>query len=105
MGPGSLPLVPAAMARLAEHIGQIEPMPHFIETLGRSFSVVSNPIFAIKYSLYSIFQNDLQDLHTFAPLRTSSAKSHIVLLAIVTECSLILLFVMISLVELFIRIL
>ena len=37
-------------------------------TLRRSFSSVSKPMFAIKYSFFSIFRN-LQDLHTFAPLR------------------------------------
>merc|ERR1711938_300170 len=34
-----------------------------------SFSAVSTPICASKYSFFSIFQ-DLQDLHTFAPVGT-----------------------------------
>jgi hypothetical protein len=38
------------------------------QTLRGSFSAVSTPIFASKYFLESIFR-DLQDLHTFAPLR------------------------------------
>jgi hypothetical protein len=44
---------------------------HFGETLEGSFSAVSTPIFATKYSfceLCSIFR-DLQVLHSFAPLR------------------------------------
>ena len=38
------------------------------QTLDGSFSSVSRPIFASKYSFFSIFR-DLQDLHTFAPLQ------------------------------------
>ena len=34
-----------------------------------SFSAVSTPIFASKYSFFSIFR-DLQDLHSFAPVET-----------------------------------
>ena len=39
----------------------------------RSFSAVSAPIFASKYSFFSIFR-DLQDLHTFAPLRAQNSS-------------------------------
>ena len=39
------------------------------QTCRGSFSAVSKPIFATKYSFFSIFR-DLQDLHTFAPLQT-----------------------------------
>ena len=39
------------------------------ETLEGSFSSVSTPIFASKYSFFSIFR-DLQDVHSFAPLHT-----------------------------------
>ena len=38
------------------------------QTLDGSFYSVSRPIFASKYSFFSIFR-DLQDLHTFAPLQ------------------------------------
>ena len=38
------------------------------QTLGGSFSALSRPIFATKYSFCSIFR-DLQDLRTFAPLQ------------------------------------
>ena len=38
-------------------------------SFGGSFSAVSTPIFATKYSFCSIFR-DLQDLHTFAPLQS-----------------------------------
>ena len=43
----------------------------FFQTLRGSFSAVSTPIFASKYSLESSWRDlqDLQDLHTFAPLR------------------------------------
>ena len=49
--------------------------------LGGSFSAVSKPIFASKYSLESIFR-DLQDPHTFAPRRSGkiNEKLHNVLL-------------------------
>ena len=39
--------------------------------LDGSFSAVSKPIFAIKYSLESS-RRDLQDLHSFAPLRSQN---------------------------------
>ena len=39
----------------------------FLQTLRGSFSAVSTPIFASKYSLESS-RRDLQDLHAFAPL-------------------------------------
>ena len=39
------------------------------QTLEGSFSSVSKPIFATKYSFFSILR-DLQDLHTFAPLES-----------------------------------
>ena len=39
------------------------------QTLEGSFSAVSKPNFATKYSFFSIFR-DLPDLQTFAPLRT-----------------------------------
>ena len=42
-----------------------------IQTLRGSFSAVSKPIFAIKYSLESS-RRDLQDLHSFAPLRSQN---------------------------------
>ena len=38
-----------------------------------SFSSVPKPIFATTYSYFSIFQ-DLQDLHTFAPLRIQNTR-------------------------------
>ena len=49
----------------------------FLQTLRGSFSAVSTPIFAIKYSLESSWR-DLQDLHTFAPLRSqiSANRQH-----------------------------
>ena len=43
----------------------------FLQTLRGSFSAVSTPIFASKYSLESSWR-DLQDLHTFAPLRSQN---------------------------------
>ena len=39
------------------------------ETLESSFSAVSTPMFATKYSFFSVFR-DLQDLQSFAPLRS-----------------------------------
>ena len=42
-------------------------------TFRRSFSAVSTPNFATKYSFCSIFR-DLQDLHTFAPLQTKKSS-------------------------------
>ena len=39
------------------------------QTLEGSFSSVSKPIFASKYSFFCIFR-DLQDFHTFAPFQT-----------------------------------
>ena len=45
----------------------------FPQTLRGSFSAVSTPIFASKYSLESS-SRDLQDLHTFAPLRPQLFK-------------------------------
>ena len=47
------------------------------QTLEGSFSAVSTPIFASKYSLESIFR-DLQYLHTFAPLRSQKIQFKIV---------------------------
>ena len=43
----------------------------FLQTLRGSFSAVSTPIFASKRSLESSWR-DLQDLHTFAPLRSQN---------------------------------
>ena len=43
----------------------------FLQTLRGSFSAVSTPIFASKYSLESSWR-DLQDLHTSAPLRSQN---------------------------------
>ena len=43
----------------------------FPQTLRGSFSAVSTPIFASKYSLESSWR-DLQDVHTFAPLRSQN---------------------------------
>ena len=43
------------------------------QTLEGSFSSVSKPIFATKYSFFSIFQA-LQDSHTFAPLRIQNTR-------------------------------
>ena len=43
--------------------------PRVRETFTGSFSAASTPIFASKYSLESSWR-DLQDLHTFAPLRS-----------------------------------
>ena len=46
------------------------------QTLEGSFSSVSKPIFATKYSFFeSIFQ-DLQDSHTFAPLRIQNSRKN-----------------------------
>ena len=42
-----------------------------------SFSAVSTPIFATKYSFCSIFR-DLMDLSTFAPLRTQNSSKKLV---------------------------
>jgi len=42
--------------------------PHFIETWEGSFSAVSTPQIARVGAFFSIFR-DLQDLHSFAPLR------------------------------------
>ena len=41
------------------------------QTLEGSFSAVSTPIFASKYSFCSVFRN-LQDCHTFAPLEAQN---------------------------------
>ena len=43
------------------------------ETLEGSFSAVSTPIFASKYSFCSVFR-DLQDCHTFAPLEAQNLR-------------------------------
>ena len=43
------------------------------KTLEGSFSAVSTPIFASKYSFCSAFR-DLQDCHTFAPLETQNLR-------------------------------
>ena len=43
----------------------------FLQILGGSFSAVSTSIFTSKYSLESSWR-DLQDLHTFAPLRSQN---------------------------------
>ena len=45
------------------------------QTLQGSFSSVSKPIFATKYAFFSILR-DLQDLHTFAPLRTQNLRKN-----------------------------
>ena len=45
--------------------------PHFIETLEGSFSSVSTATIARVGAFFRIFQ-DLQDLHSFAPLRTQN---------------------------------
>ena len=45
------------------------------QTLEGSFSSVSTPIFATKYSFFSIFQ-DLQDSLTFAPLRIQNTRKN-----------------------------
>ena len=45
------------------------------QTLEGSFSSVSKPIFATKYSFFSILR-DLQDLHTFAPLQTQNLRKN-----------------------------
>ena len=39
-----------------------------------SFSAVSKPIFATKYSFFSIFLKALQDLETFAPLQIQNLQ-------------------------------
>ena len=44
-----------------------------VQTLEGSFSSVSKPIFATKYSFCSIFR-DLQDLQTFAPLQIQNFR-------------------------------
>ena len=44
------------------------------QILEGSFSV-SKPIFATKYSFFSIFQ-DLEDLHTFAPLQIQNIRKN-----------------------------
>ena len=44
---------------------------NFLQTLRGSFSAVSTPVFASKYSLESSWR-DLKDLHTFAPLRSQN---------------------------------
>ena len=43
------------------------------KTLEGSFSAVSTPIFASKYSFCSVFR-DLQDCHTFAPVETQTFR-------------------------------
>ena len=45
------------------------------QTLEGSFSSVSRPIFATKYSFFSILR-DLQDLHTFAPLQIQNVRKN-----------------------------
>ena len=45
--------------------------PHFIETLEGSFSSVSTATIARVGAFFRIFQ-DLQDLHSFAPLQTQN---------------------------------
>ena len=58
----------AQCLRSKPNISQIFQPNH--QTLEGSFSAVSTPIFASKYAFFSIFR-DLQDSHTFAPLRNS----------------------------------
>ena len=41
----------------------------FLQTLGGPFSAVSTATIATKYSFFQDFR-DLQDFHTFAPLRS-----------------------------------
>ena len=63
------------VSRLVERF-DIEPFSDFsanYQTLEGSFSSVSKPIFATKYSFFSILR-DLQDLHTFAPLQTQNLR-------------------------------
>ena len=48
-----------------------QPDPHFSDG---SFSAVSKPIFATKYSFCSIFR-DLQDSQTFAPLQIQNLQN------------------------------
>ena len=45
------------------------------QTLEGSFPSASKPIFATKYSFFSIFQ-DLQDSHTFAPLPIQNIRKN-----------------------------
>ena len=47
------------------------------QTLESSFSAVSTPIFATKYSFCRVFQ-DLQDLQSFAPLRSQNFSKKVV---------------------------
>ena len=45
------------------------------QTLESSFSSVSKPIFATKYSFFSFFRG-LKDLHTFAPLQIQNVRKN-----------------------------
>ena len=59
-------------------LGKIGKISKFLQFLAGSFSAVSKRNFARKYAFDSIFQ-DLQDLHTFAPLQTRHFRNKSVL--------------------------
>ena len=78
-GRGSLAqlrLVRLALALLRGGLTGATPLwnPHFIETLEGSFSSVSTATIARVGAFFRVFQ-DLQDLHSFAPLRTQFFKA------------------------------
>ena len=62
-------------ARLVRGLGsaKLAKFANFCKFLAGSFSAVSKRIFARKYAFDSIFQ-DLQDLHTFAPLQSQNFR-------------------------------
>ena len=64
----AFPILPNTMTPETATVG-----PPFGETLEGSFSAVSTPIFATKYTFCSIFR-DLQDLHSFAPFFSEVGK-------------------------------
>ena len=49
----------------------------FLQTLGGPFSAVSTATIATKYSFFQDFR-DLQDFHTFAPLRSQNFSKKVV---------------------------
>ena len=55
--------------RIGAFVGRGGEAGRQVKTLEGSFSAVSKPNFATKYSFFSVFRA-LQDLQSFAPLRT-----------------------------------
>ena len=64
-------------AGFADQSAKLENFANFCKFLAGSFSAVSKRNFARKYAFDSIFQA-LQDLHTFAPLRSQNFRKKLV---------------------------